>query len=166
MTLLDRVAFGSSYYPPHHSPEDWVRDLDRMAESGLWVIRSAELLASWDRIEVARHEYDFGWLDRLFDLAGERGIKILLGTGSCCPPVWMASEYDDIHVVSRDGVPYPNGAMWSWACKDHPGYQAEVERWIRVLAGRYGDRPELLGWQIDNEPGYPFIPRKGREMDN
>jgi beta-galactosidase len=165
VSLLDRLAFGSSYYPPHHDPADWPRDLDRMIECGLDTIRSAELLASWDRIEVAKHEYDFDWLDRLFELAGERGIRILLGTGTCCPPIWMASEYPDLPVVSRDGVPYPTGAMWSWACKDHPGYLEEVERWIGVLAGRYGARPELLGWQIDNEPGYPFIPRAGLGMD-
>lgn len=163
MTLFDTPRFGSSYYPPHHDPQDWPRDVARMAEAGLDTIRTAELLASWDRIEIAPHRYDFGWLDRIFDLAGEHGIGILLGTGSCCPPIWMVDAYADLQVVSRDGVPYPTGSMWSWACKDHPGYRVELQRWLEVLADRYGDRPELLAWQIDNEPGYPFVKRVDRE---
>lgn len=165
MPLLPDVPFGSSYYPPHHDPADWPRDLDRMAAAGLTVIRTAELLASWDRIEVARHRYEFGWLDRIFDLAAERGIRVLLGTGSQNPPIWMLDEWPDLPVKSRDGTPYPTATMWGWACKDHPGYRAEVDRWVRVLAGRYADRPNLLGWQIDNEPGYPFIPWRRDAMD-
>lgn len=165
MTRLERAQFGSSYYPPHHDPADWPRDLDRMAEAGLTVIRSGELLASWDHIEVAPGRYEFGWLDRLFDLAGERGIKILLGTGSCVAPVWMAEAYPDLQVLSREGVQYPIASMWSWACRDHPAYRAELTRWLGVLAERYGGRPELMGWQIDNEIGYPFVERQGRGSD-
>lgn len=165
MSLFEQLRFGSSYYPPHHDPGDWPRDLDRMVEAGLNTIRTAELLASWDRIEVAPHRYDFGWLDQIFDLAGERGIKVLLGTGSCCPPIWMASAYADLQVMSRDGVPYPTASTWGWACKDHPGYRDEVERWVRDLAERYGQREELLGWQIDNEAGFPFVARDGKGMD-
>ena len=165
MTRLERVQFGSSYYPPHHDPADWPRDLDRMVEAGLTVIRSGELLASWDHIEVAPGRFEFGWLDRLFDLAGERGIKIVLGTGSCVAPVWMAEAYPDLQVISRDGVQYPIGSMWSWACRDHPAYRTELSRWLATLAERYGHRPELIGWQIDNEIGYPFVERQGRGSD-
>lgn len=165
MPLLPTVPFGSSYYPPHHDPSDWPRDLDRMAAAGLTVIRTAELLASWDRIEVGRRSYDFGWLDIIFDLAEERGMSILLGTGSQNPPIWMVDEWADLQVVSRDGTAYPTATMWGWACKDHPGYLAELERWVRVLADRYGSRDGLLGWQVDNEPGYPFIPWRRDTMD-
>lgn len=161
----DRLLLGSSYYPPHHEAADWGRDLDRMVEAGLTVIRTGELLASWDRIEVAPREYDFAWLDRLFELATERGIRIVLGTGSCVPPVWMAEAYPDLQVLSREGVQYPIASMWSWACKDHPAYREELSRWLEVLAARYRDRPELIGWQIDNETGYPFVERQGGHSD-
>jgi len=162
---LERIRVGSSYYPPHHSPEEWVTDLDRMREAGLDTIRTAELLASWDRIELDRDVYDFSWLDRIFDLAEERSIGILLGTGTCCPPIWMLDRYPDLQVVSSEGVPYPTATAWSWACKDNPGMKLESERWITLLAERYGHRPGLIGWQIDNEPGFPFIPRHGASMD-
>ena len=160
-----RILFGASYYPPHHDRDDWARDMDLMADAGLTIVRTAELLASWDRIEVARGRWEFEWLDTLFDLAAERGMQLLLGTGTCAPPVWMAEAWPDLQVVSRDGVQYPIATSWSWACKDHPGYLEEVERWIGQLTERYGDRPELIGWQVDNEPGHPFVEREGRSAE-
>ena len=136
-----------------------------MVESGLDTIRTAELLASWDRIEVDRERYDFSWLDAIFDLAEERGIGVVLGTGTNCPPIWMLDQYPDLQVVSSEGVPYPTATSWSWACKDNPGMRLESERWITLLADRYGWRPGLVGWQLDNEPGFPFVARHAESME-
>lgn len=109
--LLEGVHFGASYYPPHHATADWERDLDQMAEAGLTVIRTAELIASWEQLEPAKGDFDFAWLDRLFDLAGDRGQQVLLGTGSASPPIWMTTEYPDLPIVSRDEVTYPTNAI-------------------------------------------------------
>jgi len=159
------LPLGCSYYLPHHDPEDWERDFRRMAEAGFNTIRTAELLASWDSIERFPRQPEFSWLDRTFELAERYGLKILLGTGACCPPIWMLDEYPDLPVISRDGVPYPTGGTWSWACIDHPGYLKESDRYLRQLIERYAGHPALLGWQIHNEPGYPFIPRQGQPME-
>lgn len=156
------VRFGSSYYPPHHDEPDWERDVALLAASGQTVIRSAELLASWDSIETTPELQDFGWLDRLMDLAEAHGVRLLLGTGSCCPPVWLRAAHPDVVVLDRDGVPYPQGGMWGWACRDAPLVRTETERWVRTLAGRYGSRPGLFGWQVDNEPSHPFVPYAGK----
>jgi beta-galactosidase GanA len=160
-----RIHLGNSYYFPHHEAKDWPRDLARMAEAGFNAMRTAELLASWDRIEREPRKPDFAWLDRSFDLAAENGMKILLGTGSCCPPIWMVDEYPDLQVVSRDGHPYPTGGTWSWACHNHPGYLQESDRYLGQLIERYAKHPALMAWQIQNEPGYPFIPRPNQPMD-
>jgi beta-galactosidase GanA len=152
---------GSSYYPPHHDPSDWERDVKRMAEAGLNTIRTAELLASWDQIEPVRGSPNFGWLDRIFELANQYGLKILLGTGSCSPPIWMKELYPDVQIISRDGVPYPTATVWGWASKVHPGYRLEMQRYLDLLLARYGENPALLGWQLDNEPGFPLMKREG-----
>lgn len=161
MTLLPFVSMGSSYYPPHHAADDWERDVRRMAEAGLNTIRTAELLASWDHIEKVRGAPDWSWLDRIFALAHQYGLKIMLGTGSCCPPIWIKDLYPDIQILSRDGVPYPTATVWGWAAKAHEGYRAEVRRYLNLLLDRYGEHPALLGWQIDNEPGFPLMKREG-----
>ena len=71
---------GSSYYPPFHAPEDWVRDTANMAAADMNMMRTAELLATWDYIEPERGKPDWSWLDRIFELSQENGIQILLGT--------------------------------------------------------------------------------------
>jgi beta-galactosidase GanA len=154
---------GASYYPPHHDPQDWARDVAAMAEAGMTCIRSAELLASWDYIEKVRGRPDWDWLDALFDAAHERGLRILLGTGSPNPPIWLLDAYPDAQIVDRDGRPFPTGTVWGWACRNHPGYRAEVERYLGRLIDRYHEHPALWAWQIDNEPGFPFIPRRGED---
>jgi beta-galactosidase len=152
---------GCSYYPPHHDPGDWDRDFKGMADAGFNAIRTAELLASWDRIERFPRRPDFEWLDRTFELGERYGLRILLGTGACCPPIWMLDEYPDLQIVTRDGVPYPTGATWHWACIDHPALVAESDRYLHQLIERYAHHGALLGWQVDNEPGHPFMARRG-----
>ncbi len=145
---------GSSYYPPFHSPEDWVRDTANMASGDMNVIRTAELLATWDYIEPERGKPDWSWLDRIFDLSAENGIQILLGTGSSCPPIWMVDDYPDLQAVSREGTKFPTNSYWGWACVNNPGMDIEVSRFINLLIDRFGTHPALFGWQIDNEPGH------------
>lgn len=156
---LNFFPLGSSYYPPFHRAEDWVRDVERMAGAGLNTIRTAELIASWEWLEPYRGQFDFEWLDRIFALAQERGLRLLLGTGAGSPPVWLLDAYPDAQIVSQDGVTYPTGTMWGWACVDHPGFRQESERYLRALLARYKDQPALLGWQIHNEPGHPALQR-------
>jgi beta-galactosidase GanA len=152
---------GASYYPPHHPPEDWARDVAGMAEAGMTCFRSAELLASWDYIEKVRGEPDWSWVDALFEQAQQQGMRVLLGTGSASPPIWLLDLYPDVQIRDREDRPFPTGTVWGWASRHHPGYRAEVERYLRLLVERYCNHPALWAWQIDNEPGYPFITRHG-----
>ncbi len=144
---------GSSYYPPMHEAKDWARDLDNMQSAGLTLIRSAELITSWDFIEARRGEPEWAWLDQLFEMAATRGIQIVLGTGSCNPPIWMLEHYPDLQRVSREGMKYPISTVWSWACVNHPGLRSELARYLTLLLERYGDHAALFCWQIDNQLG-------------
>jgi beta-galactosidase len=162
---LDFFPLGSSYYPPFHTPDDWVTDVGRMAEAGLNAIRTAELIASWEWLEPEKGRFDFGWLDRIFDLSEKQGLRVLLGTGAGSPPIWLLDEYPDVQIVSQDGVTYPTGTMWGWACFHHPGFRAESERYLRTLLERYQGHPALFGWQIHNEPGHPAIQHAGRDRE-
>jgi|GEM_PF-488396 len=145
---------GSSYYPPMHQPQDWPRDTANMQRAGLNMIRTAELITSWDYIEPRRGEPEFEWLDEIFELSAQRDIQITLGTGSCNPPIWMIEHYPDLQRVSREGVKYPTNTVWSWACVNHPGLRNELARYLTLLLERYSQNPALYCWQIDNQIGH------------
>lgn len=153
-----RFPLGSSYYPPAHDPADWQRDLQAMRAAGLNTVRTAELITSWDYIEPRRGHPEWDWLDRTFELAERHGIDIVLGTGSCNPPIWMLESFPDLQRVSREGVPYPTNTVWGWACINHPGLRSELRRYLSLLLERYGASQALLCWQIDNQIGHstPF----------
>lgn len=144
---------GSSYYPPMHEAQDWPRDTANMQKAGLNMIRTAELITSWDYIEPRRGQPEFEWLDRIFELASDNKIQIVLGTGSCNPPIWMLEHYPDLQRVSREGIKYPINTVWSWACMNHPGLRNEVSRYVTLLLERYSRNPVLYCWQIDNQVG-------------
>ncbi len=145
---------GSSYYPPFHAPEDWVRDVENMKKAGFNMIRTAELLSSWDYIEPRRGQPEWDWLDRIFELCGESELQIVLGTGSCNPPIWMMDQYPDLQRVSREGTRYPLNTVWGWACVNNPGLRNEVTRYLTLLLERYSQNPVLYCWQIDNQIGH------------
>ncbi len=155
---MDYFPVGSSYYPPFHTPDEWERDTANMAKAGLNMIRTAELLASWDYIEPQRNQPEWDWLDRIFELAAQHNIQIVLGTGSCNPPIWLLEQYPDLQRISREGVVYPTNTVWGWACVNNPGLRNELFRWITLLLERYSSSSVLYCWQIDNQIGHntPF----------
>lgn len=145
---------GSSYYPPTHDAADWPRDIANMQKAGLNMIRTAELITSWDYIEPRRGAPEWDWLDQTFDLAAQHNIQIVLGTGSCNPPIWMIEHYPDLQRVSREGMKYPTNTVWGWACINNPGLRNELTRYLTLLLERYSSNPTLYCWQIDNQIGH------------
>lgn len=150
------MRYGSSYYPFYFPRDQRRKDLDLMKSLGLNTIRTAEWCGSWYRIEPREGEYEFGWLDEIFDLADKRKIKIVLGVGTEEQPIWLNDKYPDVSLVNQRGE-RPPAFGWHLACYDHPGYRREAERYTRKLVSRYKDHPALFGYQVHNEIGYPWL---------
>jgi beta-galactosidase len=157
----DGVIVGASYYPLLHDPQDWERDVRLMAEYGLTVVRTLELMNSWDRIEPVEGRHDFAFADRFLDLLHRYGMQALLGDGAACPPAWLALRHSEVRLLSRDGIPHDFQGRWGWACPDHPAYTAALDRYQEALIARYRDHPALYGWQVHNEVGLPARARWG-----
>ena len=121
-----KFSCGACYYPLYFPENDWESDILKMKRTGLNFTRTAELLASWDRIEKKEGRYDFSWLDSFMDLCAKHGIKIILGTGTASPPHWLRRKYKDISVKNRDKIECPSLGMWNWVCPNHPGFLSEA----------------------------------------
>jgi beta-galactosidase len=141
---------GVCYYPEHWPESWWVDDARRMREMGLSYVRIGEF--AWSRMEPARGQYDFGWLDRAIDVLGKAGLKVVLGTPTATPPKWLMDERPDIAPVDEQGNVRGFGSRRHYSFSSET-YWTESRRIVEVLAKRYGNNPAIAGWQTDNEYG-------------
>ena len=68
---------GVCYYPEHWPESWWAKDAARMVEMGIRYVRIGEF--AWSRLEPARDQFTFDWLDRAMDVLHAAGLKIVLG---------------------------------------------------------------------------------------
>ena len=144
------MRIGVCWYPEQWPEADWADDVARMADLGLQVVRIGEF--AWARMEPQRDRWDLGWMDRAVQAIADAGMRVVIGTPTATPPVWLMRERPDVRIVGTDGRPRPWGSR-RHTCPTSPAYREESARVTGVLADRYGDHAALDAWQIDNEPG-------------
>jgi beta-galactosidase len=154
------MYFGVDYYPEHwvfpyagtrEKPEsNWERDMELMVAAGINVVRMAEF--SWGICEPEEGKYDFGWLQRVMDLMGKAGIKVVLGTPTAAPPIWLAQKYPEILPVDKEGRTLGAGTRRA-CCLNSDVYWDYSKRIVTAMATALGKHPQLIAWQIDNGLG-------------
>lgn len=143
---------GASWYPEQWPEAQWDADLATMQAAHFSVVRVGEF--AWARMEPADGRFDFAWLDRAIAAAARRGMRVVIGTPTAAPPVWLTEAHPDVLRVNEDGSIEGHGErrQFSFASATYRRYARRV---AGELAKRYGHDPNVLGWQIDNEIGVP-----------
>ncbi len=154
------MYFGVDYYPEHWvyplggTPEQpearWQSDVELMAEVGVNVVRMGEF--AWGLYEPEEGQYDFDWMRRAMDLCGQAKIKVVLGTPTAAPPIWLARQHPEILPLDEHGHQRSEGTRRAY-CVNSDVYWDYSQRIIRALVGALGDHPQLIAWQIDNGLG-------------
>lgn len=144
------MELGIAYYPEHENHEQWKIDFGKLADAGIDMIRIAEF--AWTVLEPEDGRYCWEWLDRAIEEAGAHGLRVVLCTPTACPPVWLAEKCPDILPVNKEGRTIGFGA------RQHRSYHSEAYlqhalRIVRLMAQRYGQHPNVVAWQLDNEFG-------------
>lgn len=142
------VKVGIDYYPEHWSPSLWEKDIRQMAHMGIHTVRLGEF--AWCRLEPEEGIFDFGWLDKVIGMIKAEGMQVILGTPTNCPPLWMYQKYPDIIQWEQDGT-RSNLGIRGHRCMQNAVFRGFAERIIDKLAERYAGKPEIAGWQLDNE---------------
>lgn len=154
------MYFGADYYPEHwvfpyagteDQPESrWEQDAQLMFGAGINVVRMGEF--SWGLCEPRECEYNFDWLRRAMDVMGRAGIKVVLGTPTAAPPIWLARKHPEILPIDEQGLRRHEGTRRA-CCLNSDVYWDYSKRIVKAMAASLGDHPQLIAWQIDNGVG-------------
>lgn len=142
------LELGVCYYPEAWPQEYWEKDLRTMLDSGITCIRIAEF--TWTIFEPEEGVYSFDLFDRFLDLCKTMEMRVIFCTPTAIPPIWMSEKYPEILNADIDGHKYYHG--FRRHCNYSSSKYYELSRKIvEQLAKHYGNRREIIGWQIDNE---------------
>ena len=154
------MYFGVDYYPEHWvypyagSPDNpearWEKDIGMMIAAGVNVVRMGEF--AWGLYEREEGNFDFEWMRRAMDLFGKAGIKVVLGTPTAAPPIWLAKKHPEILPIDERGLRKHQGARRAY-CLNSGVYWEYSQKIVRSLAEALGKHPTLIAWQIDNGLG-------------
>lgn len=150
--LWDHYFLGTAYYPEWWEPSEWEADFRQMHQLGLNTVRMGEF--AWALFEPAPGQFDFAWMDHAIALANHYEVDVVLATPTASVPPWLYQMHPDVLGANENG-PYTYGGRKGY-CTNSQNYLTASERITTALAAHYGRYPGVIGWQLDNEPGYPF----------
>lgn len=144
------VTTGIYYYPEHWNESQWERDISKIAAMGYEFVHLAEF--AWFKMEPSPGKFDFAWLDKVVNLCAKYRLKVLLCTPSATTPVWMRVNYPETFIMDGHYIRAENGTrgLGSVVNLKYRGFVAKI---VAEMARRYGQNKNVIGWQLDNEPG-------------
>lgn len=140
--------YGVCYYPEHWPARRHVRDIERIAAAGFNLIRLGE--GAWSYWEPRQGVYQFDLFDRVIELCGRHGIKVIMGTPTYCAPAWASNAYPEILRWDFNRIPMTHGSRRNLNYTS-PKYLELSDRICTALAEHYRHEPRIIGWQLDNE---------------
>ena len=152
---FDTFTFGTQYYrAPTPLPNEWEGDLEHIAAMGFDCI---QLRMLWRKNERIRGVYEFDDMDRLIELAQKNGVKVIIKFLLENAPDYVFNELDGA-AIRPDGIPIDytgNGAFYLGGhrpCFDNPEVMKAALEFVRRTVERYKDTPNLILWNVWNEP--------------
>ena len=145
------MAFGGDYNPDQWPESVWDDDIRLMKQAGVNTVALA--IFSWDRIQPAEDQWDFGWLDRIIGKLGEAGIAEDLASATATAPLWLYESHPEVLPRDKYGHAIGAGARQSWS-PNSPVFKEYALTMCRKLAERYGTNPYVTAWHMGNEYGW------------
>jgi beta-galactosidase len=146
-------GLSSAFYPEHFDAALLESNVAKMKDVGISVVRIAEFC--WDILEPSAGQYDFVWLNGVFDVLGKYDMKVILCTPTAAPPLWMCRQYPEILPTKEDGTLFDFGSR-RHTCPTSPRFRELCRGITEAMAEEFSQRANLIGWQVDNELGDPL----------
>ncbi|WP_233581382.1 beta-galactosidase [Acidipila sp. EB88] len=142
------VLLGAAWYPEQWPESQWEPDLARMEAAHIHLVRVGEF--AWSTMEPTEGNWQWQWLDRAIAAAAKHHIVVVLGTPTAAPPAWLTEKYPQTLRIDNQGRRDEHGNRQQFSFSD--AKYRELARDVAArMAERYGNNPDVVGWQIDNE---------------
>jgi beta-galactosidase len=138
-----------------YNPDQWLSYPD-ILEKDLSYMKQAKIntvtlgVFSWNALEPEEGQYQFKWLDEIFDHIHSIGGRVILATPSGGRPQWLSQKYPEVNRTNNQGQKHGHGFRHNH-CYSSPIYREKVRAINQQLAERYGAHPALAMWHISNE---------------
>lgn len=134
----EKTVYGVVFSQKHSANMglDWKENYSALLED--LKVKDVKIAAHWDLIEPEAGKYDYGDLDWQLEQAKAHGARVLLVLGMKTP------RWPECHIPE-------------WAAGI--GKEKQQEAILAMLSGmvrRYGNRDEIVMWQVENEPLFMF----------
>lgn len=139
---------GAAYYPEAWPEEQQTHDIAMMQKAGITLVRIGEF--AWKKMEPREGQFEFAWLERVIARLEQAGIRVILGTPSATPPLWLEELDPEMRMKKENGMLMQHGGR-RHCCSNNPTYRFYSGRIAEEMARRFGKHPNVIGWQIDNE---------------
>lgn len=149
-SLFPSIRFGGDYNPDQWPSELVDEDVVLMNRAGVTTVTVA--VFSWARIEPRQGDFDFAWLDEVFEKLHAGGVRIFLATATASPPAWFAKRYPESLPVDANGVRLGFGSRQQYS-PSSSAYRTHALQLVEKMAERYGSHPALEAWHTNNEYG-------------
>ena len=153
-----QLYYGAAYYPEAWNMIGVEEDIRRMKELRMNVVRMAEF--SWSLMEPSEGKFDFDWLHKIIEQLHSHGIHVILGTPTATPPAWLGEKYPTIYRIEENNNRLTHGGRRNCNYASTM-YRKYCEKICLRMAMEFGNKPGVIGWQIDNE--FNYAPDYGNE---
>jgi|ECHnycMinimDraft_1075156.scaffolds.fasta_scaffold00146_11 beta-galactosidase len=142
------VWYGVGSVTPQVNGEVMQRDLRTMRELGFKFVRG---WVNWRDSEPRPGDYDFQYLDRLFNFSSTIDMRVILQVYLEFAPDWLMREIPDSLYVSESGSKViPGGSPG--VCLDSPKARSFAESFLRRLAEKAKGSDNFYAWDVWSEP--------------
>ena len=88
------LLHGGDYNPEQWPAEVWDEDQLLLKLAGCNTVSIG--IFSWAKLEPAEGQFDFGWMDAIFEKCAANGVRVILATPGGARPAWMAFKYPEV----------------------------------------------------------------------
>ncbi|GAA6412016.1 beta-galactosidase [Blautia coccoides] len=147
---VTEILYGGDYNPEQWPREVWEEDMRMMRKAHINVVTLN--VFSWASLQPSEDIYDFERLDEIMGMVRDHNLKVCMATSTGAHPAWMAKRHPDILRTEANGMKRKFGGRHN-SCPNSPTYQKYAPRLAGLLAERYKNYDNIVGWHVSNEFG-------------